>query len=111
MSAEAVILALMGRHQYGMDPALMALFAVCGTLMLIQSSMAQILFSESVRASRLALYMALGGGLLNFTACLVLIPLLKTAGMAVSLILTYVFLLVWLWRSADPYLGKRDSND
>lgn len=110
LCAEAAILALMGRHQYGMDPALMALFAVCGTLMLVQSSMSQILFSESIKASRLALFMSLGAGLLNFTLCLVLIPAMKTAGMAVAMILTYTFLLVWLWRSADAYLGRAEDN-
>ncbi len=108
--AEAAILALMGRHQYGMDPVLMTLFAVCGTLMLIQSSMAQIFFSESIAASRLSLFMSLGAGLINFTACLVLIPVMKTAGIAVSMILTYTFLLVWLWRSADSYLGRSAEN-
>ncbi len=108
---EATILALMGRRQYGMDPVLMVLFAFCGALMLVQSSMSQILFSESIKASRLALFMSLGAGLINFAACLALIPLLKTAGIAASLIITYSVLLAWLWRSADPYLGRSAGNE
>jgi O-antigen/teichoic acid export membrane protein len=111
LCAETAILALMGRHQYGMDPVLMLLFAACGTLILIQSSMSQILFSESIKTSRLALFMSLGSGLFNFGACLVLIPLLKTAGLAVAMIITYSLNLVWLWRSADTHLGRPAAND
>jgi len=105
-AAEAAILSLMGRHQYGMDLRLMVLFAVCGTLMLIQSSMGQIVFSDSIKASRLALFMSLGAGALNFVACLFLIPVFKIEGVAISLIITYVFLLAWLWKSRDSYLDK-----
>lgn len=108
-AAEAAILTLMGRHQYGMDAGLMALFAAAGTLMLIQSSMGQILFSDSIKASRLALLMSVGAGVFNFTLCLFLIPLMKIAGVAVSLILTYAFLLVWLRRSRDAYLDQDDA--
>lgn len=108
--AQAVVLTLMGRHQYGMDPVLMLLFSVCGTLMLVQSSLAQILFSDSIKASRLSLFMSLGAGLLNLALCLALIPLLKIAGMAVALIITYLFLIAWVWRAVDTHLGKSDGG-
>jgi len=102
--AEAAVISLMGRHQYGLRPDLMVLFAVSGALMLAHSSLAQIIFSEGVKASRLSLFMAWGGGLLNLAACLVLIPVLKVGGAAVAFILTYIFLISWLWKVKDSYL-------
>ena len=101
---QAAVLSLMGRHQYQLRPALMLYFALCGTLMLVHSSLAQIVYSEGVKASRLSWLMAWGGGLVNFTACLLLIPVFRVSGAAMAFILTYVFLLAWLWKAKDSYL-------
>jgi O-antigen/teichoic acid export membrane protein len=105
IAAEIGALTLMGRHQYGITPLLVCLFAACGTLMLVKNSLAFIVFSEGIGASRLALRMAIGAGLLNFTACLLLIPRFKVAGAAIALILTYSMLLAWLFISKDAYLN------
>ncbi len=102
--SETAVLTLMGRHQYVMDFTLMALFAVCGTLMLVYTSLAQIIFSDGLRASRLALMIMLGTGSLNFIACILLIPRFRLAGAAVSMILTYGAALLWLWRTKEPHL-------
>ncbi|MCX5793630.1 MAG: oligosaccharide flippase family protein [Elusimicrobia bacterium] len=104
IGVEAAVLALMGRHQYGMQSWLMLLFAVAGAITLAHSSLAQIVFSEGVKASRLSLFMSWGGGLVNFAACLLFIPVFKVGGAALALILTYVFLLAWLWKVKDSYL-------
>ncbi len=105
LAAETAALLLMGRHQYGMQAGLMVLFAICGTLMLIYGSLAQIVFSGGAKAARLILFTSWGGGLINFAACLALIPVFKVAGAAMAFILTYLFLLVWLWKAKDPYLS------
>ena len=101
---EAAVLTLMGRHQYGMQPRLMLLFALCGTVMLVHSSLAQIIFSEGIKASRLSLTMTWAGGLLNFAACLLLIPVFRVDGAAMAFILTYVVLLFWFGKVKDSYL-------
>jgi O-antigen/teichoic acid export membrane protein len=108
--AEALILTLMGKNQYGMDPQLMLLFALCGTLMLVQSSLTQIVFSEGVKAFRLTTTISLGTGVFNFIVCLLLIPHFKIAGAAVAFILTYAFMLAWLWKMKDPYIQKNAAD-
>lgn len=105
-AAEAAILALMGSRQYGMDPWLMFLFAAAGTLMLMHSSLGQIVYADSIRASRLALYIGLGAGVFNFLVCLFIIPAMGIKGVAVSLILTHALMLVCLRKARDPYLGE-----
>lgn len=109
IAAEAAVLTLMGRQQYGMEPWLIFLFALCGALMLVYGSFAQIVFSEGVRAARLSLYLAWGGGLVNFTACFVLIPVFGVAGAALAFILTYVLLLLWLVKVKDAYLSRPEG--
>lgn len=106
LAAETVVLFLMGRQQYGMQAELMFLFALCGTLMLVYGSLAQIIFSEGVKAARLSLFLAWGGGLINFTTCLALIPLLGIAGAALAFILTYILLLAWICKVKDSYLSR-----
>lgn len=110
LAAEAAVLALMGRRQYGMQAELLFLFALCGTLMLAYGSLAQIVFSEGVKAARLSLFLAWGGGLVNFTACLALIPLFGVAGSALAFILTYTLLLAWLWKVKDAYLSGPEGR-
>jgi O-antigen/teichoic acid export membrane protein len=104
IASQAAVLTLMGRHQYGMQPGMMLLFALCGAVMMAYSSLAQIVFSEGIRAARLSLLMALGGGAINLTACLILIPIFKVSGAAISFLLTYVFLTLWLWAAKGSYL-------
>ncbi len=101
---QTAVLALMGRDQYGMDPLLMTLFAAGGTLMLAQSLLGQIIFSESVRASRLSLLMSAGAGLVNFALCLALIPAAGVKGVPLAFCLTYVLVMLWLWKAKDSYL-------
>lgn len=110
MAAEAAVLTLMGTQQYGIQPRLIFLFALCGTLMLIYGSLAQIVFSEGVRAAKLSLFLAWGGGLVNFTACLALIPIYGVAGAALAFILTYLLLLAWLWKVKDAYLSGPEGR-
>ncbi|OGS13554.1 MAG: hypothetical protein A2234_03975 [Elusimicrobia bacterium RIFOXYA2_FULL_58_8] len=104
MAAEAAVLSLMGKHQYGMDARLMFLFALCSTLLLAQSSLSQIMVSGGLKASRLALLLSWGAGTLNFTSCLLLIPRWGIAGAALAFILTYSLILLWMWRARDSYL-------
>lgn len=106
LAVETGILFLMGRHQYSMDPLLMLLFACCGTLMLAYNSMAQIIFSEGIRASRLAMTISLGAGVVNFAACMLLVPYLKVLGAAAAFIITYSLMLAWLWKAKAPYLRQ-----
>ncbi len=102
---EFAILSLMGRQQYGFDPLLMVLFAVCGTLILAVNSLSQIILSEGIRASKLGFYVTLGSGLLNFAACLALVPRFGVAGVAIAFILTYSAMITWLWKVKDSYLS------
>lgn len=106
VALEIAILSLMGRHQYGMDPLLMVLFSCCGTLMLAYNSMAQIIFSEGIKASRLAMAISLGAGAVNFAACILLVPYFKVMGAAAAFIITYSLMLAWLWKAKTPYLGQ-----
>lgn len=106
LAVEAGALLLMGRQQYGLNGQRMALFAICGTLMLTYGSLAQIIFSEGVKAARLSLYMGWGGGIVNFAACLYFIPLMGVDGAALAFTLTYTLLLVWLWKVKDAYLSR-----
>ena len=104
VAAEAAFLSLMGKHQYGMDARLMFLFALCGTLLLAQSSLMQILASGGVKALRLGMFLVWGAGTFNFIACLLLIPRLKITGAALAFIFTYALMLFWLWWAKDSYL-------
>lgn len=102
---ETAVLALMGRHQYGMNAALMLLFAASGTLIMIQNLLGQIVASEGVRASRLSLFISAGSGISNFLLCLLLIPRLGVAGVPSAFILTSLWTLLWLYKAKDPYLA------
>lgn len=102
---QLAVLTLMGRHQYGLDLRLVLLFAVCGTLMLAQSSLSQIILVQGVKASRLGLCIALGAGLLNFMACLALVPRFGIEGVTIAFILTYAAMIGWLWKVKGSYLS------
>lgn len=102
---EAAVLSLMGRHQYGLDPGLMSLFACCGTMMFFNNILASIVYAEGLSASRLALAQAVGAGVFNFAACMALIPRFRIAGAAAAFILTYAVRLFWLWRVKGRYLA------
>ena len=102
---ELAVLSLMGGSQYGLSPRLTLLFAACGTLMLAQSSLSPIILAEGVKASRLGLYIALGSGLLNFLACLALVPRFGVEGVPIAFIITYSVMIAWLWAVKDSYLS------
>ena len=104
MAAEAAVLSLMGKHQYGMDAWMMLFFALCSTLLLVQSSLMQILAAGGVRALRIGMFLVWGAGLFNFAACLLLIPRFRIIGAAGAFILTYVLQLLWLRRYGDSWL-------
>jgi O-antigen/teichoic acid export membrane protein len=106
---ELAVLSLMGRHQYGLDLKLVLLFAVCGTLMLVQSSLTQIILAEGIKASRLGLYIAVGCGLLNFAACVVLVPRFGVEGVTLAFILSYSTMIAWLWKVKDSYLSAGEG--
>ncbi len=101
---EIAVLTLMGKSQYGMNATLIITFALCGILMLIQSSLTQIILAQGIKASRLALFMSLSAGLLNFILCILLIPHLKILATTISFIITYSFLIIWLWKVKNSYL-------
>lgn len=105
MLTQAAVLSLMGRSQYGFDPGLASLFALCGTLMMVQGSLSQILLAEGIKGSRFSLFLSVGAGIFNFTACVVLIPHLKVAGVAVSLMMTQMLMLFLLWKVRGKYLA------
>jgi O-antigen/teichoic acid export membrane protein len=109
IAVEFTVLSLMGRYQYGLDLRLVLLFAVCGTLMLVQSSLSQIILAEGIKASRLGLYIALGCGLLNFLACLALVPRFGVEGVTIAFILSYSAMIGWLWKMKDSYLSAGES--
>ena len=104
MAVEAAALSLMGKHQYGMDARLMFLFALCGTLLLLQNSLMYILSSGDVKALKMGMFLGWGTGLFNFTSCLLLIPRFKVAGAAAAFIFSYLLQLLWLLKYGEPYL-------
>ena len=106
---ETAVLLLMGRHQYSLDWRLVLLFAASGTLTLAGNSLAQIILSEGILASRLGLYITIGCGLYNFFSCLALVPRFGVGGAAISLIFTYSAMIAWLWVVKDSYLARGEG--
>lgn len=104
LAIEAAALYLMGRVQYNMELRLMIPFAICGALLLVQSSLSQIMASGGRKASRLALLMTCAAGTFNFLACLLLVPRFGITGAAFAFICTYTLMLLWLWQARDSYL-------
>lgn len=101
---ETTVLTSMGKSQYGMDIKLIISFAVCGILMLIQSSLTQIILAQGIKAAKLALFMSLSAGLFNFILCILLIPEFKILSVPISFILTYSFMIIWLYMVKNRYL-------
>lgn len=104
LAAETGVLGLMGRHQYGLNPWTALLFAAAATAILIFTSLADIVYSEGVRALRFSLFLTWGGGLLNLAACLLLAPRFGAAAAAVSTILSYGAMTLLLRKAKTAYL-------
>ncbi|MDA8245005.1 MAG: oligosaccharide flippase family protein [Elusimicrobia bacterium] len=104
---QCAVLSLMGRHQYGLDPLLIALFSVAGSLTLLWTTLGNIILAEGVNASRMQLFLSLGAGLLNFLACVALVPALGVKGVPIAFIIAYSAMIGGLWLVKDSYLPPK----
>lgn len=107
---EYIILSLMGKHQYGMDPKLMLLFAICGTLILVWTTFGHIALAAGVKASRLVLFLSLGAGALNLAACMLIVPRFGVEGATLAFILSHALMIGGLGLLKDEYLKAGAGN-
>jgi lipopolysaccharide exporter len=110
MAAQTAILLLMGRSKYPISPLLLLLFAVCSTIIMIQSSLGQVLGAQGVRGARLGLWTSITAGLVNLALCPVLIPRFGVAGAAIALSVSYLVSLVWCVTVRKLYFETSSPN-
>lgn len=104
MLAQGVVLVLMGRAAFSPEPRRIVLFALCSCIVLMQTSLGQVIGAEGVRGARLGLVMSLAMGGLNLAGSLVLIPRWGIEGAVAAMTVSYAVGLVWLRLAGRRYL-------
>lgn len=102
--AQGVVLILMGRAAFSLVPGRIVLFALCSCIVLMQTSLGQVIGAEGVRGARLGLVMSLAMGGLNLTGSLVLIPHWGIEGAVAAMTASYAVGLAWLCLVGRRYL-------
>lgn len=90
----SIMVLLAGRHEYGYDPALLAIFSLAATLMAVQSAFGMLITSQGVRGASHGLWLSLAMGLVNVFATQLLVPRFGLVGAASALVLSYSVALV-----------------
>jgi O-antigen/teichoic acid export membrane protein len=102
--AQGVVLVLMGRAAFTPEPRRIVLFALCSCVVLMQTSLGQVIGAEGVRGARLGLVMSLAMGGLSLSGSLVLIPHWGIEGAVAAMTVSYAVGLVWLGLAGRGYL-------
>jgi O-antigen/teichoic acid export membrane protein len=102
--AQGVVLILMGRAAFSLEPRRIALFALCSCVVLMQTSLGQVIGAEGVRGARLGLLMSLAMGGLNLAGSLALIPRWGIEGAVAAMTVSYAVGLAWLRLVGRRYL-------
>lgn len=102
--AQCVVLVLMGRAVFIPEPRRIALFALGSCVVLMQTSVGQVIGAEGVRGARLGLVMSLAMGGLNLAGSLTLIPRFGIEGAVAAMTVSYAVGLVWLGLVGPRYL-------
>ncbi len=101
---QGIVLSLMGRAAFSLEPRRIVLFSLCSCVVLMQTSLGQIIGAEGVRGARLGLLMSLGMGATNFAGSLVLIPRWGIEGAVAAMTIAYSLGLAWLCLVSRNYL-------
>ncbi len=105
---ELVLISLMGREKYRLDPMLVCLFAGASTLVSFQGSMAQIVNAAGVRGVGVGIVISSLSGVACFLSSAWFLPRFGVAGSAWAVVVAYGVALVgmlvavrWLFKEAD----------
>ena len=94
--AQMLVLWLIGRTEFEASPGRIALFALCATVVLLVSSLGQVVGAEGLRGARLGLALSLTMGGLSLLGSLILIPRWQIEGAVASITMSYAVGGIWL---------------
>jgi O-antigen/teichoic acid export membrane protein len=102
--AQVAAVVLSGREEYPLDLGLAVLFAATSGVMMVQSSLGQIIGAEGVRGARLGVLMSLSVGFVNIGLSHLLIPRFHVHGAILALLIVYSLALLVLVLVRKRYL-------
>ncbi|MCX7020274.1 MAG: oligosaccharide flippase family protein [bacterium] len=100
---QILVIVLSGKNQYPLDASLIILFSLTSWIIMIQSSLGQIIGAEGVRGARLGLQISLTLGCLNLLLSWLLIPYFHVHGTVIALMCSYALSTLWLVRVRRAY--------